>query len=534
MTGRSVPRSARRKRRPRGHIEELPYGKFRAIVYAGVDPLTGKERRLREITKTHDEAEVALTRMLHQVDEELHPKSSVTLGEAIEQWLDVAELEVTTRERYEDLIRLYIAPRLGAQQAARLDAELLERFYARLHRCRDLCGGRPPKGHVCRPLSTSTTRKIHYIIRGALGNAVRWRYLSVNPAELANAPSPRKTKPDPPSPQEAAALLGEAWSDPEWGLLLWLTMITGFRRGELCSLRWRHLDEARACLWVQRSTAQPTRAAMFEKDTKTETERRISLDPQTMTLLAAHKARAAAQCAQLGLDLDQEAFLFSAAPDYSTPLLPRSVTQRYRRMAARLELRSTRLHSLRHYSATELLAAGVDLRTVAGRLGHGSGGATTLKVYAAWVEHADRKAADTIAQIIPTPQPRPRKPKGPYESIAADLRGPDRVRRAPAGRPAAHRRPARRRVHRRRRYRPSRHGALADPRTDHRDQRAPRHGPAPGACRADRRLTVGRPRADHRPAGSATRWHLMARDARRLGLVSMSHSKDPLTEDHRP
>jgi len=52
-------------------------------------------------------------------------------------------------------------------------------------------------------------------------------------------------------------------------------------------------------------------------------------------------------------------------------------------MATKLKLRSTRLHSLRHYSATELVAAGVDLRTVAGRLGHGSSGATTLKVYAA-------------------------------------------------------------------------------------------------------------------------------------------------------
>jgi integrase len=210
MTGRSSSPSSRRKRRPRGHIEQLPYGKFRAIVYAGMDPITGRQRRVREIADTRDEAEVTLTRRLHQVDEKTHPKSSITLGEAIEQWLDVADLEVTTRERYEDLVRIYIAPRLGGQQAAKIDAELLERFYARLHRCRDLCGGRPPKGHVCRPLSTSTTRKIHYIIRGALGNAVRWRYLSVNPAELANAPSPRKTKPDPPSAAEAAALLGEA------------------------------------------------------------------------------------------------------------------------------------------------------------------------------------------------------------------------------------------------------------------------------------------------------------------------------------
>src|SRR6266545_6014471 len=43
---------------------------------------------------------------------------------------------------------------------------------------------------------------------------------------------------------------------------------------------------------------------------------------------------------------------------------------------------SRRTHKLRHYSATELLAAGVDLRTVAGRLGHSEGG-TTLAFYAA-------------------------------------------------------------------------------------------------------------------------------------------------------
>src|SRR6185437_10356196 len=50
----------------------------------------------------------------------------------------------------------------------------------------------------------------------------------------------------------------------------------------------------------------------------------------------------------------------------------------------------TRLHSMRHYSATELLASGVDLRTVAGRLGHGPGGAITLRVYAAWMRRPIR------------------------------------------------------------------------------------------------------------------------------------------------
>jgi hypothetical protein len=89
-------------------------------------------------------------------------------------------------------------------------------------------------------------------------------------------------------------------------------------------------------------------------------------------------------------------------------------------MAPKLKLRSTRLHSLRHYSATELIAAGVDIRTVAGRLGHGSGGATTLKIYAAWVDEAGQRAATAMGSIMIVVAPRP--PRGPYETVAAALR----------------------------------------------------------------------------------------------------------------
>ena len=97
------------------------------------------------------------------------------------------------------------------------------------------------------------------------------------------------------------------------------------------------------------------------------------------------------------------------------------MTQKYRLMATKLRLRSTRLHSLRHYSATELLAAGIDLRTVAGRLGHGDG-TTTLRTYAAWVAAADRRAAEQMAVIMPVVTPQPTRPRGPYESIADALR----------------------------------------------------------------------------------------------------------------
>jgi len=117
-----------------------------------MDPLTGRRRALRETAGTRREAEKALTRMQHQVDEQRHPKSAITVREAIEQWLEVAELGVTTREQYDDLMRLYIDPTPGTMQVGTLDAELLERFYARLLRCEHLCSPRPPKGHQCKPL----------------------------------------------------------------------------------------------------------------------------------------------------------------------------------------------------------------------------------------------------------------------------------------------------------------------------------------------------------------------------------------------
>jgi integrase len=199
-------------------------------------------------------------------------------------------------------------------------------------------------------------------------------------------------------------------------------MVTGSRRGEMSALRWEHLDLGRGLVRIERSNAQP-KAGVKEKETKTRQQRRVALDPQTVQMLAAHRECCDQRCFALGCVLEPSAFLFSPTPDGLTPWPPRALTQRYRYLARKLKLRSTRLHSLRHYSATELIAAGVDVRTVAGRLGHGSGGATTLKIYAAWVDEAGQRAAGTMAGIMPQlAAPAPRPPRGPYEVIAASLR----------------------------------------------------------------------------------------------------------------
>lgn len=409
-----------RPRRPRGHVEARPNGKFRAVVYAGVDPLTHKQRYLKKTADTETQAYVELTKLQNQVDEQRHPRSNITVGQVVAKWLDIAELEDSTRERYEGLIRLYIGPTFGTLSAAKLDAEVLERFYARLRRCNRLCDGRT-KSHECRPLSASTVRQIHFILRASLDRAVRWRYLGTNEAALAEPPAFERSDPDPPSSEEVIALLNEAWREPDWGLFLWLMMVTGCRRGEMCALRWTDLDLIRRVMTVERSVAQ-TASGHREKTTKTRQKRRFALDGHTVDLLIVYRLRCQEQCEALGMDLPRDAYVFSGAPDFSAPQLPSTVTQRYGRMARRLGLRSTRLHALRHYSATELLTAGVDLRTVAGRLGHGSGGGTTLRFYAAWVDEADHRAAEAIAGTMPAPDPRPGQSDSPYQRLASEIR----------------------------------------------------------------------------------------------------------------
>ena len=58
-----------------------------------------------------------------------------------------------------------------------------------------------------------------------------------------------------------------------------------------------------------------------------------------------------------------------------------------------------KIHGLRHFVATELLTAGIDVRTVANRLGHART-STTLDIYWAWVPASDRDAAEHLQVVL--------------------------------------------------------------------------------------------------------------------------------------
>jgi integrase len=368
-----------------------------------------------------------------------------------------AELEYDTLDTYRGYAEKHIRPLLGAEKIGSLDAGAMDSFYAELRHCRDHCDGsrglidhRTPRAHdcddrcrphECRPLAASTIRQIHFIIRGALRRAIKWKWITVNPIVDAEPPAPPKGNPKPPSPKQAARIVNEAFKDPDWGTLIWLTMITGQRRGELCAIRWRHLELDTGLLHLERAIGQRGKTK-WEKETKDHQDRRITLDPGTIELLKQLRKRRAAQASMLEVVLNEDAYVFSRVPDGSRHRLPDSIGQRYRSPARRLGI-TTSIHKLRHYSATELIAAGVDIRTVAGRLGHGGGGTTTLLVYSAGSPRPTSvppavwlRACGRGRRACPRFIPSDFEPSSPYEHVAVVLR--DKILTGnPSARPAA-------------------------------------------------------------------------------------------------
>ena len=430
------------QRRQRGAIDVLPSGALRVRVYAGKDPVTGRRHDLVEVVpagpKAAAHAEALRTRLLNQVDERRHPRTNATVDQLLDRHFELATWEPTTLATYIGYANKHIRPLVGAVKVGALDADVFDSFYAELRRCREHCDGRPfiehrtasdhacndrCRPHLCAGLGASTIRQVHFILSGALKRAVRWRWIAISPITQAEPPATPKPDPRPPTAAEAARILNEAWAtDADWGALIWLAMVTGTRRGELCALRWEHLDQEAGVLAVRRSIWQRGKE-VGEKDTKNHQHRRVALDPETLALLAEHRRRCEERATQFGLELRHDGFVFSLAPDGSTHLLPDSVSQRYADLVSRLGICST-FHKLRHYSATELIASGVDARTVAGRLGHGGGGTTTLRYYTAWVSESDQRAASTLTARMPSrpADPLPRRPTHPYQRLAAVLR----------------------------------------------------------------------------------------------------------------
>jgi integrase len=253
--------------------------------------------------------------------------------------------------------------------------------------------------HACRPISAATIRQIHAILSGAFATAVRWEWIERNPATTAKLPRTRPRTAASPDPADVAKVIAAARASGQdmLALYLWSAAVTGARRGELCALHWADLDLQRGVIRIAHSysVAGGTKA---RKDTKTHQDRSLAIDEITVTVLAERRQALADQLGQVGVELPLDSYVFSHGPLGERPWNPDWVTHKVADIARTAGV-ALNIKALRHYSASQLLAGGIDLRNTAARLGHGDGGATTLRHYADPISEVDRRAAAYLAEL---------------------------------------------------------------------------------------------------------------------------------------
>ena len=252
----------------------------------------------------------------------------------------------------------------------------------------------------------------HRVLRAALNQAKKWEWVDRNVALNATVTMPAPPELHVPSLEQTEALVlrAEQGASPDLGSIVLFAIMTGCRRGELCGLQWGDVDSARQRLTFRRSVWE-VRSETGIKDTKTHRVRTIALDPGCMRLLAARRQRADTDAAMAGVTLGDGAYVWATNVDGLAPRTPDSITRAFAHLCDTLKRETGqpwpfRFHDLRHLSATELIAAGVDVRTVAGRLGHVDP-TVTLRVYAHAAQERDRAAAELLGNrfALPTASP---------------------------------------------------------------------------------------------------------------------------------
>jgi len=366
-------------------------GRWYAVIYEGLDPVTGKERRSWHPAGTsRNEAVKLADRLAAERNELMRDAGSLTFGAFLtERWLPgkrhvVAE---TTWNGYSSKIRCHVLPALGKVPIRGLKADQIDRLYESLL---NPSGGKTP-------LSPKSVMEVHQVIRSALREAERLGIVSRNVALLAHPPRTRGV----PRPER------KAWTADELQTFLqaaaghrlfpafWLIANTGMRRNEVLGLQWDDFDPAKMTLSISRGIVDVGYEIRQTRGKTRRSRRVVDLDGTTVDLLKSWRTWRSAQAQ--AVRMTPSAWIFA---DYNgEPVHPQSVSQAFERIVNRADVPTITLHELRHTHATLLLKERVPVKVVTERLGHANP-AYTIATYQHILPGMQADAAATFEALI--------------------------------------------------------------------------------------------------------------------------------------
>ncbi|SDB39926.1 Site-specific recombinase XerD [Ruminococcaceae bacterium FB2012] len=173
-----------------------------------------------------------------------------------------------------------------------------------------------------------------------------------------------------------------------------LAFFGGYRRGEILGLEWKSIDWERKTISISQTSNYTPGKGIYKGTPKTKSSNRIGCyDDKLFDLLAEHKEQQEQEKKKLGSKWKDHGLLFTKWN--GEPMFPTTPYDWLYKFCKKHGFRFCNVHSFRHSHASGLIAAGLDVPTVAADLGHNNN-LTTMSIYAHEFQMAQAKANDVL------------------------------------------------------------------------------------------------------------------------------------------
>ena len=343
-----------------------------------IDPRTGKNRHISVNGKTKKE----VVDKLREIEMSMltgtgnyHGECRMTMDQWFQEWLEkyMVNIKSSTRDNYEQKIRLYLSPAMGKVKLKDLSTHMIQSIISEYVN---------PTLRTTPDLSAKSIKDTFSVLRTCLDQAVLTGLIPRNPMQGTKLPPVRKnTRSIHPFTEEELKTYLTMIEGHKHELLFQFALYTGMRQSEILGLTWSNIDWENHKILVDKQMAKKKNAKgepVFE-ETKTDKERFIAVGPDAIACLEKQqdivdrmRQTAGASC------WEEHDLVFPNAT--GNKLSYRTVYDCHKRIVKKMGCEDTRFHDLRHTYATACIKSGVDIKTLQDNLGH-SDVQTTLNIY---------------------------------------------------------------------------------------------------------------------------------------------------------
>lgn len=296
-------------------------------------------------------------------------------------------LRSTTYERMKQLThRVY--PAIGHLRIDKITARQLQGFVNSLAKE----GANEKTG---KPLAPKTIRHNLSFISDVFSYAVRMDLVADNPCRKVTIPKGEVKEKPIYSQEEMAQLLTAINGEPtKYRAFFFLIAYSGFRRSEMLGLEWKDVDFEHNIISIKRTSNYTSERGIYTDTTKTKRSKRVlKISPYIMDILKELKVEQDDEALRLGdkwVDTDRLFVKWDGSPmNNQTPY------GWLKEFCEKNDMPFYGIHSFRHFAASALISAGLDVTTVSGALGHCNSG-TTLNVYSHMFQTAQARVAQAM------------------------------------------------------------------------------------------------------------------------------------------